>query len=213
MILKLPFASFALAALFFCAVPAEATPLGPSSGFLPSFTGPQNGDFEIVSGEATLTGSNFVFNASFNAPIGTTQGVFYVWGVDRGLNIAPFGSFRPGILFDAVVVSAPTLNQNFVFDLTTMVATPLTANEVDVSGNSLKLIVPVSLLPSKGFALSDYLVSLWTRDGLNSADNTQIAEFAPSDSVVGVKVPEPITIALFGAGLAGAAAMRRRTKK
>jgi len=212
MTIRLPLASFALAAMFLCAAPAEATPLGPSSGFLPTYSGPQNGDFNIVSGEATLSGGNFVFDATFSAPIGTTPGVFYVWGIDRGLNIAPFGAFRPGILFDAVVISAPSLNQNFVFDLTTMTATPLLASEVDISGNTLQLTVPTSLLPSEGFALSDYLVSLWTRDGLNTADTTQIAEFAPSDSVVRVTTPEPITLSLFGAGLACAVLLRRRRR-
>ena len=214
--LKLHFSTLALMAMFFCAAPAEATPLGPSSGFLPTYLGPQNGDFEIASGEAFLKGSNFVFDATFNAPIGTTPspGVFYVWGIDRGLNIAPFGAFRPGVLFDAVVISDPTLNLNFVLDLTTMVQTALPASDVDVNGDRLTLTVPTSLLPSTGFfSLSDYLVNLWTRDGLNSADDTQIAEFAPSDSDVRVNAPEPITLAVFGAGLAGAAVIRRRRKK
>ena len=162
-----------------------------------------------------MKGSNFVFDATFNAPIDTTPspGVFYVWGIDRGLNIAPFGAFRPGILFDGVVISDPTLNLNFVLDLTTMVQTALPASDIDVNGDRLTLTVPTSLLPSEGFSLSDYLVSLWTRDGLNAADNTQIAEFAPSDSDVRVNAPEPVTLAVFGAGLAGAVVIRRRKKK
>jgi len=43
--------------------------------------------------------------------------------------------------------------------------------------------------------------------------NAQIAEFAPSNSDVGVTVPEPVTISLFGAGLAATVALRRRKKK
>ena len=211
--IKLPLASFALAAMFLCAAPAGATPLGPSSGFLLSYTGPQNGDLDIASGEAFLRSSNFEFDATFSAPIGTTAGVFYVWGIDRGLNLPLFGANRPGVLFDAVVISAPSLNTSFVLDLISNQMTFLTGAEVDVSGDTLKLFVPGSLLPTLGFTANDYLVNLWTRDGLNPADFTQIAEFAPSNSDVGVTVPEPVTLSLFGAGLAGAVAIRRRNKK
>jgi len=164
MTIKLPLAGFALAASLICVAPAGATPLGPSSGFLASYTGPQNGDFDIASGEAFLFGSNFQFDATFNAPIGTTPspGVFYVWGIDRGSNSAPFGSFRSGVLFDAVVISDPTLNLNFVLDLSTMLSTPLPASDVVVSGNSLEITVPASLLPSTGFTFNDYRESLDT---------------------------------------------------
>ena len=87
------------------ATPAMAGPLGPSSGFLPTYAGPQNGDLDITSAEVFLRQSTFEFDATFSATIGTTPGVFYVWGIDRGTDIAPFGAFRPGVLFDAVVIS------------------------------------------------------------------------------------------------------------
>lgn len=210
---KLPLASSVLAMLIYGITPSGATPLGPSSGFLATYSGPQNGDLDIASGDAILRGGNFEFDATLNAPIGTTNGVFYVWGIDRGTGLAPFGAFRPGVLFNSVVISAPSLNTNFVLDLLTSQMTALVGSQVDVSGDTLKLFVPTSLLPSEGFSADGYLVNLWTRDGLDTADLTQIAEFAPSNSDVGVTVPEPVTLSLFGAGLSAAIAMRRRRKK
>ncbi|HEY4125741.1 MAG TPA: PEP-CTERM sorting domain-containing protein [Rhizomicrobium sp.] len=179
---------------------AFAEPLGPSSGFLPTYAGVQNGDLDVAGGEVFFDGGSFEFDATFNDAVGTTLGVFYVWGVDRGSNAAPFGAFRPGVLFDAVVVSAPSLNLNFVVDLATNVMTPFT--DVVANGNVLTLTVPASLLPSLGFLPKDYLVNLWPRLGFDPSDNTQIAEFAPSNSDAGITgAPEPATLALFGAGV------------
>jgi PEP-CTERM motif len=202
-------AAITLATIVFSMTPAGAAQIVPSSGFLPTYAGPQNGDFNITSGEAFLHNGTFEFDAAFSDPIGTTNGVFYVWGIDRGLNLAPFGANRPGVLFDSVVISAPSLNESFVLDLVSNQMTPLTGTAVDVSGNTLKLFVPDSLLPSEGFSDSHYLVNLWTRDGLNSADFTQIAEFAPSNSDVGVTVPEPATWAMLLVGLGAMGFMMR----
>lgn len=206
-------AALALATIVCSTAPAVAAPLGSSSGFLPSYLGPHNGDFDIASGEAFLANHTFTFDATFNAPIGTTSGVFYVWGIDRGLNLPLFGTNRPGVLFDSVVISAPSLNENFVDDLITSQITPLTAAEVNVNGNSLELIVPASLLPSEGFRAGDYLVNLWTRDALDPTDFTQIAEFAPSDSDVGVTVPESATWAMLLVGMGALGFMMRLQRK
>jgi len=193
------------------ATPLSAGPLGPSSGFLATYAGPQNGDLNVTSAEAILHQGTFEFDATFSDPIGTTPGVFYVWGIDRGTDIAPFGAFRPGVLFDAVVISEPSTNTNFVLDLLTMQPTFLTGSQVQINGDSLKLTVPTSLLPSEGFAFKDYLVDLWPRLGLNPADNTQIAEFIPSENSGHLTVPEASSVSLVGAGLVlGALFMRRR---
>ena len=195
------------------ATPLSAGPLGPSSGFLPTYAGPQNGDLDVTFAEAFLRQSTFEFDATFSDAVGTTPGVFYVWGIDRGTNNDPFGVFRPGVLFDAVVFSEPSTNTNFVLDLLTMQPTFLTGSQVQINGDSLKLTVPASLLPSEGFAFKDYLVDLWPRLGLNPADNTQIAEFIPSEKSGQVTVPEASTISLLGGGLVLAALFMQRRKK
>ena len=213
MTLKPVFAAVAFAAIVCSTAPAGAEPLGPSSGFIPSYLGPQTAGFEIVSGEATLHSSTFAFDATFGGTVG--DGVSYVWGVDRGSNLAPFTpNGRPGILFDAVVIYSPSVvSVPFVItDLVTMTPTFLSPSDVSFSGDTLDLSVPDSFLPSLGFSPNDYLVSLWTRDGLTATDFTQIAQFAPSDSVVPVTVPEPAPWAMLLVGL-GAMGFMMRTRK
>jgi len=39
--------------------PLSAGPLGPSSGFLPTYAGPQNGDLNVTSAEAILHQGTF----------------------------------------------------------------------------------------------------------------------------------------------------------
>jgi hypothetical protein len=98
-------------------------------------------------------------------------------------------------------------------DLLTNQLTLLTGSQVQINGDSLKLTVPSALLPSAGFASKDFLVDVWTRLGLNPADNTQIAEFDPSENSAQLTVPEASSISLVGAGLfLGAYFMRRRRK-
>lgn len=204
MVWKFPSQLFVVGVIaFFCATGASlAEPLGPSSGFLASYVGPQNGDLDIASGEAFRKGGVFEFDATFTADIGTTDGVAYVWGVDRGSNIAPFGAFRPGVLFDAVVIYDPSLSLFFALDLLTSAMTVLPLSDAVVTGSTLVLTVPASALPSTGFAPDKYLMNLWPRLGLDAADNTQIAQFAPSDSDVRVtNAPEPATVLLLGTGL------------
>jgi hypothetical protein len=193
--------------------PVIAGPLGPSSGFLPTYSGPQNGDLDVTFADAFVRQSSFEFDATFSDAVGTTPGVFYVWGIDRGTNLAPFGAFRPGVLFDAVVISEPSTNTNFVLDLLTNQLTLLTGSQVQINGDSLRLTVPIALLPSTGFAFKDYLVDLWPRFGLNPLDNTQIAEFIPSENSGPVTVPEASTISLLGGGLVLAAFFLRRRRR
>jgi hypothetical protein len=73
----------------------------------------------------------------------------------------------------------------------------------------------LSLLPSTGFARSDYTFAMWTRlraDPLMDGTNVEIADFAPDASSFKA-VPEPLTWAMMilGFGAVGTA-MRRKQK-
>ena len=188
-----------------------AAPLGPSSGFLGTYLGPHNDDLDIQAGEAFFDGTNYTFDATLKGAVGTTPG-FYVWGVNRGANLPLFGSFAPGVLFDAVVIFFGGGGGGVIVDFANKGAqTPIPAADVTISGNSIDGVIPAADLPSLGLFLpSQYKVNLWTRDGLDATMNSQIAQFDPPDSDVPVTTPEPAAAGLVALGLGVAALTRRR---
>lgn len=188
---------------------AFAEPLAfsdPANDYLSTYTGPQNGDLDVLTFDATFDGTTFTFSQTSNGTVGTTPGGIFVWGVNRGGNTAGFGAFRPGVLFDSVVIADPGGNSAVVVS---GVRAPLTPSATTVSGNMISVAFAASLLPSNGFAPGAYQVNLWPRNGLGN--NAQISDFAPDNSDVTVRtVPEPASLALMLVGLMAAGACRRK---
>jgi hypothetical protein len=191
-----------------------ATVTDPAGDFLATYTGPHNGDMDVLSVSAVVSATDVTLSATLAGPIGTTSGGAYVFGVDRGggLPLLTFGtpSVGAGVTFDAVAVLLPG-GGSFVDVLlpTTLSPTPLA--DVTFSGSTLKAVIPLSLLPSNGFTPDHYLYNLWPRDGLDTSDNGQISDFAP-DATTFAAVPEPgaWSMILLGFGALGAMARRRR---
>lgn len=197
--------------------PASADPIiDPVGDFLSTYTGPRGGDLDVVSSQVIFTGTDFIFSATMNGAIGTTPGAFYVWGVDRGRGASTASFARlglPNIVFDAVVVVDLGLGSN-VNRLLEGINQTLPAGNVTFSGNTIEARVPLSFLPSLGLAFDQYEWNLWPRCCGRPLSDSQISDFAPNTTNARItSVPEPTTILLLGAGLAGVAAKVRRRNK
>lgn len=205
---------FILAAMITAALSVSGGVITSNSGFLGTYTGPQNQDLNVDSADVNFDGSTFTFTSTLGAAVGTTSGVDYIWGVDRGLlaNEALFGSFAPGVLFDAVVILSDNagVGSGFVDDIANGgIVTPLAAGAVTISGDTITAVVPGSLLTSDVLGDSQYQVNLWPSLGIPGPDS-DIAEFAPSvNGDASVTTPEPASQGLLALGLICIAALSR----
>jgi hypothetical protein len=80
--------------------------------------------------------------------------------------------------------------------------------------------VPVSLLPSTGFAPQNYGFNIWPREGAVVTNNSQITDFAPNNALLAVTgvftpVPEPASwlMMILGFGVIGGVLRFRRDRR
>ena len=195
---------------------AHSAIIDPAGDFLPTYTGPKDPGLDVISANVTLDAGQFVITATMAGPINplvsSLPGALYVWGIDRGAGTPRFVAGTPsigaGVTFDSVLVLRLTGASTFN-DLLTGTSTPLPAANLQINGATITAELPVSFAPSTGLDPRAYGFNLWPRSGAGS--NTQISDFAPDASVfTATQVPEPASLALLGAGVAGAAAFGRR---
>jgi hypothetical protein len=158
--------------------------------FYQFYTGPKLAELNAVkaSGELSPNGT-FTFTGTLQGAINKAPAV-YVWGIDRNGNL-PAGPFtdRPNVKFDALVVVAlnsalePTAT---VDDLASGTSTVLPSSSVSIHGDTVKLSVSASLLPSTGLAPSQYRFNFWPEDGVTPVSSSVVASFAPENTTVQV---------------------------
>jgi hypothetical protein len=202
------------AALALGPVPAQADVIDPAGDFLPTYTGPHNGDLDALDLSVILTDPSVALTSTVNGTIGTTAGSAFIWGVDRGSGTDRLISSGPpavgpaDLLFDAVIrLESGGGGRVVTFDaLGTPTTTLLDPLAITISGTTISATIPFSLLPSTGFATEDYTYVFWTRSELGSQQF--IADLAPDNASFAARaVPEPTTwgTMILGFGLLGAA--------
>ncbi len=178
--------------------PALATTVTTTTGFLSTYTGPRNGDVEIASASATIDGADLVLSATTEAPIGTTPGAVYVWGVNTVGASAP-APFAPegfgNILFNNAITASPG------------------GAGVTVAGDTITDAIALSSLKDVALSPEQFGISLWPVVGTGFSG---FAEFAPGNGTFTpsvAAVPEPANWALMIVGFAGVGAAMRAARR
>jgi hypothetical protein len=204
------------------------TVVDPAGDILPTFdphgahTTDNFADLDVVSASATYNSIDVVLTATMAGQIGSTDTGFYVWGVDTGTGVPFFQnlhnsdpSHQPdvgqGVIFDTFIV-LHTDGTGAVNYFSGEPSEGLGAGAITIDGNTIRAVVPRSLLESTGFGIGQYGFDIWPR--ANGFNNGDVADFAPDHQNFSASAtPEPAAWALMiaGFGLAGAALRRRRS--
>lgn len=198
----------------------------PLGDFLGTFKDAHAADLDVTAASVTFSNNTFHLSATVAGNVrATTPGAIYVWGIDRGHGEAvlnqganPVGA---GVKFDSVVVFLPdgsvVLSQINTKDGLFGGFTPLTTG--NISGDTLTVDLSLDTLRAlpggDGFDIRDLQFNFWPRTGANVRDGREVSDFAPGDADgVGstFSIPEPGTLTLMMAGLAGIGATRRRVR-
>jgi hypothetical protein len=195
-----------------------STIIDPSDDILSTYIGQVGPDLDILQFTVTPDATNFYLQVLLSGAPGTTALAKYNIGINRGAGINTFPpGFWPGASLDAVVnlVPSPLAAEVRLFVGGVVVTiTPLPSGAFTISGNTMAVTVPISMLPSTGFDTDHYIFLLWSRTQPAAGVPQQlgIADFAPDQGSLSL-LPEPSTweMMLVGFGAMGFLLRRRRS--
>jgi hypothetical protein len=205
------FSALALAPLALAVSPATAQTASvtdPAGDFLPTYAGPHAADLDVTSFSVHYdsVAQLFTLGATFAGAINAATGGTYIIGVNTGTGtIHPFAALgQPNVLFNQAISIREDGTGNIG-------ATVLDPTWIAIAGNILTVKVPLSLLPSTGFAADHYGFNLWPR--LGTGNNNQISDFAPENATLAAAVPEPAAWGLLILGFGAGGAMLRQRRR
>ena len=158
------------------------------------YTGLPHDAYALQAGGAVLLkGKKIELGAIVRGPFTTTPfATDIVFAINRGegAQIGPAFASRPAITPDAVVtVAVGPYGQNnsaTITDLTTGTTHSISA-PISVAGPTVRILLPESLLPSKGFPINKYRFAVWTESEPN-APIQDVGSFIPEDSMIPIGV-------------------------
>jgi hypothetical protein len=160
----------------------------------PLYTGLPHDSYALqAAGAVALKRKQLELGAIVRGPFTTTPfATDIVFAINRGAgaHIGPAFASRPGITPDelmTVTVGPDGRNNSATLtDLTTGTTTPISA-PISVAGPTVRILLPESLLPSKGFALKKYQFAVWTESEAN-APIQDVGSFIPENSMIPIGV-------------------------
>jgi hypothetical protein len=146
-----------------------------------------------AGGAVLLKGKKIELGAIVRGPFTTTPfASSIVFAINRGAGaqLGPAFASRPGITPDALVTVTVGPNGQgnsaTLTDLTTGTTQPISGT-ISVEGPTVRILLPTSLLPSKGLAVQKYRFAVWTESEPN-APIQDVGSFIPEDSMIPIGV-------------------------
>lgn len=173
--------------------------------FYPGYTGPRRPNLDGIEASGYVSGKNLILSGTVAGPIAPksatgSEDASYWFGIDRGgaSKTGPFPG-RGNIRFDATVsativkgkLTASLALNNPQTNQPPTSAESLPSKDVKISGNTITITVPLSMLPSTGHAIDQWNVNFFTRNPDQKPNIHSVASFTPEFTEFQIYVKPP----------------------